>query len=86
MKIRLLCIVLLLLFIQQQFVFSQEHPSIHQLEYEKYKDLPKELSRFDPSGDDIIPMNTFKNRTPNVAVFGYFPYWKYPESIGGYAV
>jgi len=82
MKIRSLYIVLLLLFIQQHFIFSQEHPSIHQLEYEKYKDLPKELSRFDPSGEDIIPMNTFKNRTPNVAVFGYFPYWKYPESIG----
>lgn len=81
MKLRPLYIVLLLLFIQQAFVFSQEHPSIHQLEYEKYKDIPKQLSRFDPSGKDIIPLNTFKSRTPNVAVFGYFPYWKYPESI-----
>jgi spore germination protein YaaH len=66
---------------QQPMLISQEHPSIHQIEYEKYKDLPKELSRFDPSGKDIIPLNAFKNPTPDVAVFGYFPYWKYPESI-----
>ena len=30
---------------------------------------------------DIIPLNISSNRTPNSAVFGYFPYWKYPESV-----
>ena len=60
---------------------SQEHPSIHQLESEKYKDLPKQESLFDPSGADIIPFRDFDKRTPTSSVFGYFPYWKYPESV-----
>ena len=81
MKLRQLYIALLLLFIQQPFLISQEHPSIHQLEYEKHKNLPKRPSLFDPSGKDIIPLNMLNARTPTSAVFGYFPYWKYPESV-----
>ena len=60
---------------------SQEHPSIHQIEYERYKDLPKQKSLFDPSGADIVPFRDFDKRTPTSSVFGYFPYWKYPESV-----
>lgn len=81
MKIHFILFAFLLLFIQQHFVFSQEHHSIHQLEYEKYKNLPKEPSVFDPSGSDIVPLNFSNNRTLTSAVFGYFPYWKYPESV-----
>ena len=73
--------ILLLLFLLQTITFSQEHPSIHQVENDKYKVLPHRPSQFDPSGEGIIPLNTFKNRTPTSAVFGYFPYWKYPEFI-----
>lgn len=74
-------VVLLLLFLQPFILWSQEHPSIHQIEHEKYKKLPKEPSKFDISGKGIHPLNSFKDRTPTAAVFGYFPYWKYPESI-----
>lgn len=71
----------LLILILQSVSFSQENPSIHQIEYEKHKDFPKQTSLFDPSGKDILPLNTFEKRTPTSAVFGYFPYWKYPESV-----
>ncbi len=81
MKLQYILFAFLLIFIQQKFIFSQEHPSIHQLEYEKYKDLPKEPSLFDPLGKDIIPLQVSDNRTPTAAVFGYFPYWRYPESL-----
>lgn len=81
MNNRQVFIVLLLLFTQPSILMSQEHPSVHQIEYEKYKMLPKKPSQFDPSGAGIIPLNTFRNRTPISAVFGYFPYWKYPESV-----
>ena len=81
MNYRYLYIVLLLLFMQQSILTGQEHPSIHQIEYEKYKVFPKKPSQFDPSGAGIIPLNTSKNRTPSSTVFGYFPYWNYPESV-----
>ncbi len=81
MKSHYILFAFILLIIRSQFIFSQEYPSIHQLEYEKYKDQPKEPSFFDPSGMDIVPLNEFQNRTPTSAVFGYFPYWKYPESV-----
>ena len=69
------------LFIFLSISISQEHPSIHQIEYEKHKDLPKQESLFDLSGTDIIPFRNFDKRTPTSSVFGYFPYWKYPESV-----
>jgi len=72
---------LVFLFLFTFSVVSQEHPSIHQTEYEKYKDLPKKASLFDPSGAGIVPLRNVAKRTPTSAVFGYFPYWKYPESV-----
>lgn len=78
---RQLYVIFLLLFIQPFILWSQEHPSIHQIEHEKYKELPKEPSKFDISGKSIHPLNSSKYKTPTSAVFGYFPYWKYPESI-----
>ncbi len=60
---------------------GQEHPSIHQLEYNKYKNLPHHSSFFDMRGQDIIPFNKSNKKTPTKVVFGYFPYWEYPQSV-----
>ncbi len=62
-------------------VTGQERPSIHQTEYEKYKDLPRRTSAFDVSGAGIVPYQERSDRELTATVFGYFPYWKYPEAV-----
>lgn len=80
-RLKRLYIFTLMLFVQLSLVKGQEHPSIHQLEYEKYSVLQKSPSRYDISGADIVPFNTFQSNTLTTTVFGYFPFWKYPESL-----
>jgi spore germination protein YaaH len=60
---------------------GQQHPSIHQIEYEKHKDLPRKPSSFDVSGAGIIPYHERSRGELTATVFGYFPYWKYPEAV-----
>ncbi len=60
---------------------GQEYPSAHQLDYEKYKNLPRHPSFFDVKGEGIIPFKKINKKTPTVAVFGYLPYWEYPQSL-----
>ncbi len=73
--------ILLLLTLTVHRVSGQEHPSIHQIEYEKYKDLPRKPSSFDVSGAGIIPYRERSRGELTAAVFGYFPYWKYPQAV-----
>ncbi len=52
--------------------------SIHQLEYELHRSLPKQPSLFDSSGRGIIRLaKTGTGQKPSVAVFGYLPDWQY---------
>ncbi len=76
-RLLVLCFLLILSFNG----IGQEHPSSHQLDYEKYKDLPRHPSFFNVGGEGILPFKKTNKKTPTVAVFGYLPYWEYPKSL-----
>lgn len=80
-KIILLCIFLLATHysLLAQTVTNEFPPkSIHQLEWEAHRNMPKQPSFFDPSGKGIRPLNRLaKVTTPQKAVFGYLPDWEY---------
>ncbi|MCD6597883.1 MAG: hypothetical protein J7L04_09360 [Bacteroidales bacterium] len=67
--------IFLLLFLVQS-VWSQTPLSIHQIEYNQHKDIPKQASLF-KSSQRIIPLNVTKPTGPTKTVFGYLPDWEY---------
>jgi len=71
-------IIFLLLFLVQS-VCAQIHPSIHQIEYNLHKDIPKQASLF-KSSQRIIPLNIMKPAGPTKTVFGYLPDWEYTNA------
>ena len=79
MKILKISVLLLLLFFVSDG-WSQDHESIHQIEYEAHRHLSKMPSYFDESGVDIIPLNQEKVNTLSANVFGYLPDWMYSSS------
>ena len=54
-------------------VFAQEHPSIHEIQLEYYKNNYIESPRQDTSEPIIDKQN--RSTTPSREVFGYHPYW-----------
>ncbi len=55
--------------------------SIHQIEYEAHRNIPKQPSLFDPSGKDILSLPKRPAVTqPSKVVFGYLPDWQYISS------
>ena len=59
-------------------VISQERKSVHQLHEEEYGKKYKNVeSKFDLSGNDIIPLQINREKSLSKAVFGYLPYWEY---------
>jgi spore germination protein YaaH len=72
--------ILLIILFFAQTTWSQEHKSIHQLDYEAHRHLAKKTSYFDESGVDIIPLNQEKVNTLRANVFGYLPDWMYSSS------
>ncbi len=55
--------------------------SIHQLEYEAHKHIPKQPSLFDSTGKGIVRLaKTVALQKPAVTVFGYLPDWEYLAS------
>ncbi len=68
-------IILFLLLIQ--FGFGQQYKSIHQIDSESHRYLPKHGSYFDISGKGIIPLSPQKKAALTKTVFGYLPYWEY---------
>ena len=66
----------LLLFISS-FSSGQEGPSVHQIEYQKYKDLNFKKQIDSDVDQNIIPLDKTVQKVLNKAVFGYLPDWEY---------
>ena len=65
------------LFISASISISQEGPSVHQIEYEKYKNNKIEKQNEPDFELNIIPLDKTVERTLTKAVFGYLPDWEY---------
>ncbi len=63
------------------FMFGQHQPSIHQQEYNHYKKLEKVSSGYNVNGEGIISLAKNSKATPSTTVFGYLPYWEYPDAL-----
>jgi spore germination protein YaaH len=61
-------------------LIGQEFKSIHQVEWEKYKNYPTHESLLNESNSEIIDLQT-KDSQLNAAVFGYLPYWESGEYL-----
>ena len=70
-------IILLSLLITSSLYLGQEHPSVHKIEYENYKNLKIEKQVESDSDLNIIPLDKTVERTLTKAVFGYLPDWEY---------
>ncbi|MCD6374758.1 MAG: T9SS type A sorting domain-containing protein [Caldisericaceae bacterium] len=65
----------------QSFPGNQLFKSIHQMEYEAHRHIPKQPSFFDSSGQGIIRLAKIKAvQKPSKVVFGYLPDWQYVSS------
>lgn len=62
-----------------QSVWAQNYPSIHQIEYEKHKNIPKQASFF-KSSQKIIPLKERVQAGPVKTIFGYLPDWEYTNA------
>lgn len=62
-------------------VSGQSTHSMHQEAYFYYREQPKQPSRFDTNGKGILAFTPRRAAVPTSTVFGYLPYWKYPEAL-----
>lgn len=60
---------------------GQSSFGMHQEAYFYYREQPKQPSRFDTNGKGIIAFTPCRAAAPTRTVFGYLPYWKYPEAM-----
>jgi spore germination protein YaaH len=56
-------------------LYSQEHPSIHQQQWQYYQDHPEEVSHADPNAAAVQPSYKGRSLAPNAVVYGFHPYW-----------
>jgi len=68
-------IILVLLVVSTIQITGQEYKSIHQTEWEKYKNTPTHESLTGNSQEKIIDLKP-KKSSLNATVFGYLPYWE----------
>ena len=77
-------ILLIAILILTSISFAQQRVSIHQLEQEKYGLKNEPLSKGNPGGENIIPLNQAAVKNLKKAVFGYMPDWQYKAGAGKY--
>jgi spore germination protein YaaH len=65
------------LFLYTGSLFSQENISVHKLHKAEFGSNEKLPSKFDISGEGIIPLDQSKVKNLSMAVFGYLPDWEY---------
>ncbi|MCB9218221.1 MAG: T9SS type A sorting domain-containing protein [Ignavibacteriales bacterium] len=62
------------------FVFAQKGPSVHQIEYEKYKSIKLSKNSNNENNSEIVPLNKQAKNDLSKVVFGYYPDWEYLNS------
>ena len=72
-SIKLIYLTLIIIVVGSQLL-AQNSKSIHQLEWEKYKNYPTHESLIGNTIENIIELQNKKSQL-NASVFGYLPYW-----------
>ncbi len=69
--------IMLFLLVIPSLYLGQDHPSVHKIEYENYKNLKIEKQTQSYNHVNIIPLNKTVEKKLTKAVFGYLPDWEY---------
>lgn len=75
-KVKFFIVICFIYFIGYLHLFGQPYKSVHQLDYEKFSNLPNQKSLFDESGKGIIPIKNL-NKGLTKIIYGYLPDWLY---------
>jgi spore germination protein YaaH len=56
-------------------LIAQEHPSIHQQEWQYYQDHPEAVAKAEAASTNSSPVYKGRTLAPNAIVYGFHPYW-----------